>query len=363
MTDVETVKRVLKKKRARPKAEPKDYLSTGSTLLNLAITGKPDCGFLRGCYYYVVGDSKSGKTFLTLTCMGEAAINPLFDQYRLIFDDAENGALMDFARFFGPRMAARVEPPRKGKGGQPIYSRVIEDFYFHLDDAFQSGKPFIYVLDSLDSLSSGQEQKKFKERKNAARKGTLAKGEMIDGKAKINSSGLRNQMAALRDTGSILLVIGQTRDNVGVMFGPKKTRAGGRAPTFYATCEMWSSVARKIKREVRDKPRTVGSVVRVEVQKNRIDGRERVVEVPIYYSTGFDDIGGCIGYLISEGHWKSNKELTKVAAPEYEFKGDIENLVAYIEREGLEPDLRQITREVWEDVERACAVQRKSRYA
>lgn len=362
MTEVDQIKKVLRKSREKPKAEPKDYLSTGSTVLNLAITGHPDRGFLRGCYYYVVGDSQSGKTFLTLTCMGEAAINPLFDKYRLIFDDAENGALMDFTKFFGPRMAKRVEPPRRNRK-EPVYSRKIEDFYFHLDDAFDSDRPFIYVLDSLDVLTSEQEQKKFRERKSADRKGTVAKGEMIDGKAKANSSGLRNQMSALRGSGSILLVIGQTRDNVGAsMFESKKTRSGGRAPTFYATCELWSSVAYKLKRKVLGKGRVVGNMVRIGVKKNRIEGRERVVEVPIYYNTGIDDIGGCIHFLASEGRWKMNKERTKVDAPEYEFKGDIDKLAAKIESEGMEQDLRQMTTELWHEIERACAVERKSRY-
>ena len=303
------------------------------------------------------------NTFLTLTCMAEAAINPAYDKYRFIFDDVENGALMDFTRFFGPRMDQRVEPPRRDAKGKPIYSYRIEDFYHHLDDAFKAAKPFIYVLDSLDALTSNQERKKFDETKIAARKGTKAKGEMIDGKAKINSSGLRNQMNALRQSGSILLVIGQTRDAVGALpFQPKKTRAGGRAPTFYATCEMWSSVAGKIKKTVRGIDRIVGSKVKIQVQKNRIDGKERSVEVPIFYSAGFDDLGGCIQYLIVEGHWKANKERTKVDAPEYNFKGAVEDLVRKIETEGLERDLRLLVHEIWNEVEAACEVQRKSRY-
>jgi hypothetical protein len=83
------------------------YLSTGSTLLNLACSGKVSGGFIKGHYYHFVGDSSSGKTFLCLTCLAEAAINPHFDDYQLIHDDAENGSLFDFGKFFGPKMAGR----------------------------------------------------------------------------------------------------------------------------------------------------------------------------------------------------------------------------------------------------------------
>lgn len=301
------------------------------------------------------------NTFLTLTCLAEASINPAFDEYRFIFDDVENGALMDFEKFFGRRMAERLEPPSRDSQGRPVYSRTIEDVYFHLDDAYKEGRPFIYILDSMDAVSSVQERKKFQERKKALRAGDKAAGEMTDGKAKANSAGLRNQMAQLRDLGSIFIAVGQTRDKMNAMpFEDKKTRAGGRAPTFYATLELWSSIAKRIKRKVRDKPRVIGVKTKVHVRKNRIEGKDRTVILPIYYSTGFDDIGGCIDYLIEEGHWRGT-ELT-VTAPEYEFKGSKEKLIRKIEEEGLEQDLRLMVAEIWEEIEEKCRVQRKFRY-
>jgi len=77
------VKKALRRKKKREKLS---FLSTGSTLLNLACTGKPYYGFAKGHYYFIVGDSVSGKTFLSLTCLAEASINPNFDNYRFIYD-------------------------------------------------------------------------------------------------------------------------------------------------------------------------------------------------------------------------------------------------------------------------------------
>ena len=70
-------KAILKKKKV-VKLTAKDFVSTGSTLLNLACTGFPDRGFAKGYYYFIVGDSESGKTWLALTCLAEASINKNF---------------------------------------------------------------------------------------------------------------------------------------------------------------------------------------------------------------------------------------------------------------------------------------------
>ncbi|NBW63138.1 MAG: hypothetical protein EBR33_08250, partial [Synechococcaceae bacterium WB4_1_0192] len=64
-------------------AQKEHGLSTGSTLLNLALTGKTTGGLDRGCYYLIVGSSSGGKTFAVLTALAEASIDPHFADYRL----------------------------------------------------------------------------------------------------------------------------------------------------------------------------------------------------------------------------------------------------------------------------------------
>jgi len=76
---VDDVKIGLRKKQKKESISDSNLLSTGSTLLNLACSGRVNGGFLKGFYYFIVGDSKSGKTFLSLTCLAEASINKDFD--------------------------------------------------------------------------------------------------------------------------------------------------------------------------------------------------------------------------------------------------------------------------------------------
>ena len=350
-------KKLQKKKKLKP-LSGKDFLSTGSTLLNLACTGKPYHGFAKGKYYFIVGDSSSGKTFLTLTCLAEAGINPNFDDYRFIYDNGEDGALMDIEKFFGKAVAKRMMPPNWLKDG-PIYSTTIEEFYYHIDDAIKKEKPFIYILDSMDSLSSSDEAAKFDEHKTAHRKGKKAAGSYGDGKAKKNSAGLRRLLGPLRKSGSILIILSQTRDNLGFGF-EKKIRSGGRALRFYACLEIWSSIKKKITKTVKGKKRQLGIICLLQTKKNRITGKDRIVTVPIYHSFGFDNTGSCVDYLIEENHWKQKGNT--VIAKEFKFKGTRSKLIKYIETEDMEKDLVSIVADVWDEIEEACSIKRKRRY-
>ncbi len=352
----------IKKALTKPKAPERKplRLSSGSSLLNLACTGDVNAAFLTGHYYYLVGDSSSGKTFLALTCLAEASIKKAFNEYRFIYDNAEDGALMDIQKFFGAGVAQRLEPPRY-VDGEPAYSQSIEELYYNLDDAIKEGKPFIYILDSMDALSSNAEADKFQEQKKAHRKGKDATGSYGDGKAKINSAGIRQVLPGLRATNSILIVISQTRDNIGAMgYGDKKTRSGGRALRFYATLEIWSTCGEKIKKTVLGKPRSIGINSILQIKKNRVTGRDRKVTVPILYELGIDDVGSLVAWLQDEGHWTAKGG--KLVAPEFDYTGSEAGLIRHIEKHNLEMDLRDLAQDVWNQIEEAANPNRKARY-
>lgn len=366
--------KALEPRRDRPVLSPQGALSTGSTLLNLACTGDPRCGFLKGRYYYLVGDSASGKTWLSLTCFAEAMLNKHFRDYRLIFDDVEGGALMDIEHYFGKEVAKRMQAPRYKKG-VPVYSSTIEDFYYNLEEAIEKGEPFIYVLDSQDALDSLAAAKKFKKQRAASYAGEEAAGSYGDGKAKYHSEKLRHALVGIKRLNSILLIIGQSRDNPAAFgYGDKKTRSGGKALRFYATLEIWTSIGHKRKKTVRGVARTVGIDCIAEIKKNRVSGRvgkDRAVTIPIYYDLGIDDVGSCVDYLIGEGAWRKIKdkqqETGKQAPKRYDAKdlllhGTRNELISQIEEDGLEDKLRVLTGKVWQQIEAECAPQRKRRY-
>lgn len=351
--------------RRKPKniESDKKGLSTGLTLLNLAVSGNPTYGLLPGHYYRYVGDSSSGKTWFCMVLLAEASINSNYDDYDLIYDDIEGGALMDVKKYYGSKLVERLVPP-SGTKKDPKYSESVEQLYDTLDELVENNRKFIYIVDSMDSLTSEDDEKKLKKLRSARKKKGTAENESGTygtSKAKLNSTRMRRLMRKLKSTGSILIIISQTRDNLGVFgYGDKKTTGGGHSLKFYATVEFWLKIREKLKRSLRGKNKQIGIVTQVQVKKNRVSGKDRTVYAPIYYSSGLDDVGSCIQWLIDEGHWRGTK--SQVNAPEFEFKGQIEKLIEEIEDENLEKQLKKIVKQVWDENEKALSVTRKNRY-
>ena len=350
--DIKVVKAMMKRTEKQKRKEL--LLSSGSTLVNLACSGRVEGAFLTGHYYFVVGDSMSGKTWLGMSCFAEAANDERFARYRFIYDPTEAGALMDLEQYFGKRAAERIEiqdPP----------SGTAEEFYFNVTDALDGEFPFVYVLDSQDSLSSVAEQEKFDEVKGAHRKGKATTGSYGDNKAKVHSANIRKLIGPLRESGSILIVLNQTRDSFD-LFKPS-SYSGGRALVFYATLQLWNKVKERIKRNVRGKQRQLGVLVRVLVKKNRLTGRERAVDVPIFNSFGIDEVGSLVDYLVEEKAWsKTGNGFVEATGLGPTAKLRRDDLIRKIEDEELVDDLRALVQRCWDEIERECEVSRKKRY-
>ena len=380
-TDAEAaaVDRLARKKAKLPKRE---CLPTGYTLLNLGMSGRAKGGIMVGTVVLFIGDASSGKTLLAHTCLAEASISKRFGDYRLIFDNVADGALFELGFFF-PSLLPRLEPPAKNKDGSPRYSTTVEDLYYHLDDAIAAGKPFVYVVDDMDTLSSQDARKKFLKDKVIARRRESGKvrfgkdgeeekekGSYGDGKAKKNSQHLRQIMPSLKASGSILIIICQTRDNIGAAFWePDKTRAGGTALRFQANQEIWTSIIKPLTRKVKGNTVKVGQLSRVHIRKNRQTGGDHTIEVPMYRKggSGIDDLGGMINFLV---HWKRwskegeprNPDEGKIDAPELDFVGTKDNLIRMILDRDKGHVLREVVGNVWQEVEEASKVERERRY-
>lgn len=349
MADIESIKRRLASRRKDP---PATGLSSGSVLINLACSGDPDYAYRTGGYYFYVGDSASGKTLLTWYALAEAAHREEFKDYKLVLNNAENGSWFDVAKLFGKKTLDRTEV---------MVSPHLNHFYRHLGDELRGGQKVVYVLDSMDVLRPKSAMEKAEKVRKAEEKGNKVSGSYGTDKARMNSENMPEINALLRDTGSILIVISQTRDNIGfgAQFNPK-TRSGGTSLTFYAQLEMWTSVKEGIKKTVRGKPVKAGILSKVRIKKNRLTGSDRTVYVPIYPSVGLDDLGSQVKFLLDWGHWEESRG--KVTAKEFEFTGKAEELIAIIEREGKERLLKETTAKVWREIEGEGLVARKSRY-
>lgn len=349
------------------KVNPDEYLSSGITLLNLAATNHPDCFVKKGTYCLLVGESSAGKSYLATQLLAEAAANPAFDDYLLIYDDCENGNLFDIQELFGSKLASRLRAPDMTDDGMPINSASVEDFFGHVDDLISNGKKFIYVLDSMDSLTSSVSDMRFDANKEQRQK-DLAKGKYTsdlsmgygDGKAKVISSDLRRVVRRLTDSDSILIIISQVRQNI-TGYGPKYVRSGGMALTFYCGVEVTILNGGDIKKTVGGRERVLGHKTKATITKNRNTGLKTTIEFPILLGTGISDIDSVIDWLASEGEIIAPSRSNGLwEYPKFGLKLNKDALA--LELEERLPEVKEAVGERWNSVIQSVMTVRKRRY-
>lgn len=348
---------VTTRSRRRRDPEPETILKgeipTGSTLLNLALSDNPNGGFAKGRLANLIGDSSSGKTFIAFSMFAEIHRIPGFDSHDFRYDDSEHANQFDMERMFGS-VSERIEPPEKDEHGDDKPSRTIEDFQSHLMKLDKNDEPFVYVEDSFDALDSEADIKKAKKSQKAREEGDEdAAGSYRLAVPRVASEMLRRTCGMLKRTDSFVLVISQTRDNIGATFGEKRTRSGGRALKFYASHEIWLAEIGKITVVRKERKRTIGINVRAKVSKNKCTGKYRTVDFPIYYDYGIDDIGSCVDWLVAEKVWKKEKgkQIIHADGLKMGYSGTRDRIIAKIESEGLENDLKTIVGKAWLAIE------------
>jgi RecA/RadA recombinase len=358
--ELELLQQLLTKKREKNVTIPKeDFISTGLTTLNLGSTGDPDIGIPKGRFVYIVGDSSTGKTWIAAQIAAELANNKRFDHYKIIGDWAEGGALMNVRKYFGQRLYKRLRAP-KGTRDDPQYSRTLEEFFDNANDTVDAG-PCLYILDSMDSLVPKDEEKYAKKERQAREKGQEVSGTYGTNKAKINSAKLRILDNKIRKNGSILIIISQTRQNIGftARYEPK-TRSGGDALHFYNRLEIWLSLIKKDWKKVGTKRIKLGQITKAKIVKNHLTGWEGEVEIPIYKDVGVDDTGACVDYLVNWGYWKETKG--RIRADDFGVKMFREPLCQHIEDNDRKDKLRKLVAKHWNDIESKHKIKRRKRY-
>lgn len=348
-------KQIAERHSNKPEAEKEDsklLIPTGSTLLNLACSDSRRGAFGAGKIINIIGDSHSGKTAIALSVLAEACYNSKFDNYKLVYDDAEAANSFDIPELFGFALAERMQAPAKDREGDPLHSETIEDFQIFIHKLLNANKPFIYVLDSLDSLTSVEDASNVEEKIKAHKAGRKAKGSYSMSKPKMMSEILRQIRKKLRDTDSTLIIVSQTRDNINPMSFTPKVRSGGKALEFYASHVLWTAPAGKIKKT----DQVIGVRCSVKSTKSKLTGKSRTVIFPIYYDYGIDDIGSNLDFL------KEMKRESLIASKLGIQAKSREKTIQLIEDRKKAGKLSRIVETVWKDREEKLKLHRRKKY-
>ena len=248
------------------------FIPSGCKTLDLALGG----GWARRRISNIVGDSSSGKTLLAIEA--SANFNIVEPKGIIRYREAESAFDQGYA-------AALGFPVNKVDFGEPI--DTIEDMFEDLERVLKGAKgPELYIVDSLDALSDRSEMDR-----------SMDQGSFGAEKAKKLSQLFRRLVRDLANKDVTVMIVSQVRDKIGVMFGRKWTRAGGRALGFYASQVLVLSQIKKIPKTISKVERIIGIQVKAQVDKNKVGMAYREAEFPILFGYGISDFDACVEYM------------------------------------------------------------------
>lgn len=318
--------------RAIPKAPPQtdfkriNFIPSGSHMLDLVLGG----GYAGGRVVNVVGDRSAGKTALLV----EACAS--FVKY---VGSVEDTRYVEAESAFDESYADTIGMPRGLKTSSGI--DTVEDFYNDLSTFLKEHPkgPSLYGLDSLDALSDAAEMDR-----------ELDKGSYGASKARMLSQVFRRIIRPLEDANCTLFVISQVRENIGVTFGDKYSRSGGKALDFYASQILWLAHKKRLSRTVKGSERVIGTEVRAWTKKNKVAPPFREADITILFNYGMDDEETMLSWL------ESNKATDGLGADPKEIRSALAKARRNQERDvvnDIASELKSACTARWNEIEDA----------
>lgn len=334
---------------------PLEFISTGSTMFNLALSGKGSAGgWARGRVGNIVGDGGSGKTVVAVESCAFCHYNikkikslqyPEVKNVSIVYNNVEGVLDLPIVNMYGESFLKAVEWTRT-----PTIEEFGRDFTRRCE-ALKDGDFLFYVVDSFDALKGTEELERFYE---AAEKEEKEEGSYNLEKQKYASKFFSGICDVSSGKDATLLIVSQVRDKIGVTFGKKQYRAGGKALNFYTHQVAWIAEAKKIPKTYHGEERILGIKSKVNIERNKTALPFRKAEFTILFNYGLDDIS-------SMTDWLYGPEVKKIKFDDMDFSRA--EFIDYIEKEGLEEDLQYLSEEKWQEIENAVAPKRKGRFA
>lgn len=288
---------------------------TGCQLLDLVTGGAKNVfGIPAGRFINIVGDKSAGKTFLSNEIIASAYHKYGSKKFKWVYDDCESGYSFDTESMYG----FDIMPEN------PIHSHTVEEAFCNINDFADKlkGDQFgIYVLDSLDGLTSQEQDDRAEERLKAfhAEK-NFDKGTYGMGKQKYLSQEFFPQLCSTIENKNVLvIIISQIRENIDMFSFEKYSRSGGKAMDFYAHSVIWLATAKYITK----KDRKVGVVVKAKTTKSKTPRPFRECFFSFLYDYGLDDIGSNVDYLFE---LRTEKGELNTKAKAIQWNGDVGKL-------------------------------------
>lgn len=331
-SNLENIEDTIKGKN-RPEPRPIVYAPTGSDLMDIVVGGGVGKGYPFGRVINIVGDKSSGKTFLACELIAACYYKLGKNSVKWVYDDCESGFSFDTTRMYGFEiMPNEIDLRTRSKTVEDAYSNVRK-----FAEGLKKDEYGIYVIDSLDGLTSEEADDLADERYKAFQKGNaFNKGSFKMGKPKYLSQEFFPQLAdKIEKTNCLLIVISQVRQNIDPMSFEKYTRAGGKAMDFFCHTVLWLANINKIKK----KGRAVGITVKAKTTKSKTPRPYREMFFELKFDYGLDNTATNVDFLFD---FRTDKgEIVKDAQGSWDGKElSLDNLKLFLQENGVEEEYR-----------------------
>jgi len=259
-------------------SEVQGWVGTGSSMLDLAVSNRPNGGFPVGRITEITGLEASGKSLL--------AAHALADTQKqgglAVYIDTENAVSREFLQAIGLDLEKMLYVPLD----------AIEDIFEAIESIIESvrksnkNRLVTIVVDSVMGASTKIEQ--------AA---DYDKDGWATSKAIILSKGMRKITNLIGRQRIALLFTNQLRSRLGVAFGDPWTTSGGKAIPFHSSVRLRLKSVGQIKVKKDGVDQTVGIKTRCQVIKNRMGPPLKTIDYDIYFESGIDNFGGWLNVM------------------------------------------------------------------
>ena len=251
-----------------------DWVSTGSTVLDLAISNRPNGGLPVSKIVEITGLEQSGKSLLA----SHVIANTQKKDGIAVYIDTESSLNAQFLRAIGVDVEKMVYLPLE----------TIEDIFDAIENVIlkvRENNPDKLVTIVVDSVAAATT--KIESAADFEKDGYATQKAIIISKAMRKITNLIGQERIL------LIFTNQLRQKLGAMpFADQYTTSGGKALQFHSSVRLRLKQVGKLKEKINGVDEVVGSEVEATVVKNRIGPPNRKIRYNVFYRQGMDNFGG-----------------------------------------------------------------------
>ena len=253
----------------------KDFISTGSSMLDLAISNKPDGGIAVGRITEINGLESSGKSLLGAHMLAETQKKGGI----AVYIDTETSVSQEFMDVIGIDMSKMLY----------LHLETVEDIFEAIEEIVtkvrESDKDRLVTI-MVDSLAAASTKVEIE--------ADFEKDGWATSKAIIISKAMRKITQLIGREKIALVFTNQLRQKLGVMFGDPWTTSGGKALPFHAS----TRIRLKNMGQIKDSKKNVlGMKCRAQIVKNRLGPPLRHADYDMYFDRGIDNYGAWLTVL------------------------------------------------------------------